>query len=82
LVTVERLFEGNLMDDPAYACATLPEIYVRAVAVVPRGAWPYGFADCYPEDTTHVKHYMSEATSEEGFLRYLEEYVVSEAVSH
>jgi len=82
LITVERLFDGNLMDDPAYACATLPEIYVSAIAVVPKGAWPYGFADSYAEDTAHIRHYMAEAKSEQGFRGYLDEFVLRGAVAH
>src|SRR6478609_2961098 len=40
IATVEKLYEGNLMDDPALSAATVPGFYVDTVAVAPRGAWP------------------------------------------
>src|SRR5204863_5572722 len=39
IVTVEKLHDGNLLDDPVLAAGTLPGFYVEAVAVVPRAAW-------------------------------------------
>ena len=44
IVTVERVHDGNLLDDPALAAGTLGGMYVDAVAVAPRGAWPLGLA--------------------------------------
>jgi glutaconate CoA-transferase subunit A len=78
LATVERLYDGNLMEDEALSCATLPNVYVTGVSVVPKGAWPYGFADEYPEDRAAMKHYLTLAATREGFQRYLAECVTRE----
>lgn len=71
LATVERLYDGNLMDDETLSCATLPSLYVTAVTVVPGGARPYGMGKDYPEDTAHVRRYIDLAQTDEGFRRYL-----------
>jgi glutaconate CoA-transferase subunit A len=82
LVTVEKLYDGNLMADPALSCATLPEVYVEAVAVAPKGAWPHGFPGLYEEDAEHIRHYLREARTAEGFRRYLDEFVLRETTAH
>ncbi|MGE0799147.1 MAG: CoA transferase subunit A [Lautropia sp.] len=76
LATVERLYDGDLMEDEALSCATLPNVYVTAVSVAPRGALPYGFGDEYREDRAAMKRYMQLAASDEGFERYLREQVL------
>src|ERR1700677_4526422 len=40
IVTVEKIYDGDLLRDPVLAAGTLPGFYVEAVAVAPRGAWP------------------------------------------
>src|SRR6478609_6581257 len=40
IATVEKIYDGKLMDDPAMSGATVPSFYVETVAVAPRGAWP------------------------------------------
>ena len=40
VVTVEKLHDGSLLDDPALAAGTLPGFYVEAIALAPSGAWP------------------------------------------
>ena len=75
LVTVERLYDGNLMEDEALSCATLPELYVDAVAVVPGGAAPYGFGDTYAEDRAVIRRYMDEARTEAGFRRWVDQHL-------
>src|SRR6476469_3660757 len=47
VVTVERLHEGNLLDDPILSAGTLPGFYVESVAIAERGAWPLGLPDHY-----------------------------------
>ncbi len=79
LATVERLYEGNLMEDEALACATLPNIYITAVTVVPRGAWPYSFGELYPEDADQIALYMKQAKTVEGFQDYLDKHVFGTA---
>ncbi len=53
VVTVEKIHDGNLFDDPVLAAGALGGFYLDAVAVEPNGAWPLGLADHYPPDTAH-----------------------------
>lgn len=75
VVTVERLHDGNLLDDPLLAAGTLAAFYVESVAVAPRGAWPLGLAGHYPADTAHLAEYARLAASADGFAQYLERHV-------
>ena len=75
VVTVERLHDGNLLDNPSLAAGTLAGFYVEAVTVAPRGAWPLPLADHYPADGAHLAEYARLAESPEGFARYLERHV-------
>ena len=76
LVTVERVVEGNLLDDERLAPGTINGVYIAAVSLAPRGAWPVGLLDEYPYDAAHVAEYAGLARSEDGFRRYLERYVL------
>jgi glutaconate CoA-transferase subunit A len=76
LVTVERMVEGNLLDDERLAPGTINGVYIAAVAIAARGAWPVGLLDEYPYDAAHVAEYAGLARSEDGFRRYLERYVL------
>jgi glutaconate CoA-transferase subunit A len=75
VVTVERIHEGNLLDDPLLAAGVLPGFYVEAVAVVKNGAWPLSLPDHYPVDVAHLAEYARLAKTAEGFARYCDEYV-------
>jgi len=75
VVTVEEIFEGNLLEDPLYAPGTLAGFYLEAVAVAPRGAWPLGLADRYPADEAHLAEYARLAATVAGFDAYLHRYV-------
>jgi glutaconate CoA-transferase subunit A len=75
VATVEKLHEGNLLDDPLLAAGTLAGFYVETFAVVPNGAWPLGLADHYPVDAAHLAEYARLAASADGFARYLEQHV-------
>jgi glutaconate CoA-transferase subunit A len=75
IVTVERIVEGNLLDDPTLAAGTLPGFYVEAVAVAPRGAWPLPLPDHYAADAAHLVEYARLAATAEGFDKYLDTYV-------
>lgn len=77
LVTVEELFEGDLMADEITAAGTLPALYVSALAQARRGAWPLGLAGCYAADAGHLEEYAELARTAEGFRRYLERYVLA-----
>jgi len=73
IATVERIVDGNLLLDEQLAPATIPAFYIGAVAVAPRGAWPMRLD--YPEDTAHLREYLTLAATEDGFRRYLERFV-------
>jgi glutaconate CoA-transferase subunit A len=75
VVTVEKLHDGNLLDDPVLAAGTLGGFYVESVAVAPRGAWPLGLADHYGADAAHLADYARLATTAEGFAAYLDRHV-------
>ena len=67
IATVEKIIDGNLLDDPVLAAGTLPGFYVEAVAVVERGAWPLGLPDHYDADAEHLALYARMAATAEGF---------------
>jgi glutaconate CoA-transferase, subunit A len=75
VVTVEKIFDRNLLDDPMTAAGTLPGFYVETIAVAKSGCWPLGLPDHYGADAAHLKEYARLAATEEGFARYLEECV-------
>jgi glutaconate CoA-transferase subunit A len=75
VVTVEKLHEGNLFDDPSLAAGALGGFYVQAIAVAPKGAWPLGLADHYGADAAHLADYARMAASSEGFAAYLDQHV-------
>ena len=75
VVTVEKIHDGNLFDDPVLAAGALGGFYLDAVAVVAKGAWPLGLADHYPPDAVHLAGYARVAATAEGFAAYLEQHV-------
>src|SRR5215468_11107864 len=78
VVTVEKLYEGNLFDDPSLAAGALGGFYVHAVALAPKGAWPLGLADHYGADAAHLADYARMAASSEGFAAYLDRHVYAQ----
>lgn len=76
LVTAERIVEGNLMEDEQLAPGVISSLYVSAVAVAERGAWPLGLLDLYPADAAHLDAYAKAARTEEGFRAYLAQHVL------
>jgi len=75
LATVEKIHDGNLMDDPLLAPGTLPGFYVDSVVVAERGAWPLPLPSRYTADTEHLALYAKMAATEQGFAEYLDKYV-------
>ncbi|MCW5748271.1 MAG: CoA synthetase [Alphaproteobacteria bacterium] len=76
LVTVEEVRDDvDLMSSEETAAGALPALYVGAVAVAPRGAWPLNLWDRYPVDEAHIRQYCEMARSPEGFQRYLADVV-------
>jgi glutaconate CoA-transferase subunit A len=75
IATVERIVDGNLLDDPTLAAGTLPGFYVEAVALAPRGAWPLPLPEHYGADVAHLAEYARLADTAEGFDKYLDMFV-------
>src|ERR1700688_3727552 len=75
VVTVEKIHNGDLLQDPLLAAGTLPGFYVEAVAVEPRGAWPLPLPDHYGVDAAHMPEYALLRATPEGFAQYLDRYV-------
>jgi len=75
LVTVERMVDGNLLEDERLAAGTISATYIEAVAVAGRGAWPAALLDEYPADAAHYAEYARLAKTEDGFRAYLDRYV-------
>lgn len=75
VVTVEKMHDGNLLDDPMLAAGTLPGFYVESIAVAERGAWPLPLPDHYAADAEHLALYARMAATAEGFAEYLDRYV-------
>jgi glutaconate CoA-transferase subunit A len=75
VVTVEKIHDGNLLDDPLLAAGTLPGFYVESIAIAERGAWPLPLHDNYAADAEHLALYVKMAASEQGFADYLDKYV-------
>lgn len=72
LVTVERVIEGSLFENETVAAGTLPALYVDAIGVAPKGAWPYGLWGEYSADTAEILRYAAAAKTEEGFATYMD----------
>lgn len=79
LVTAERIVEADLLADERLAPGVISALYVSAVAVAERGAWPLGMLDLYPADAAHLAAYAEAARSEAGFRAYLDRYVLAPA---
>ncbi|MEZ5729215.1 MAG: CoA-transferase [Burkholderiaceae bacterium] len=73
LVTVERIVEGNLLDDPERSSGVVPAMYVGGIALAPQGTAPLGFGDEYPTDGEFMTRYAANARSQEGFEALLAE---------
>jgi glutaconate CoA-transferase, subunit A len=76
LVTVEEIYDGNLMEDERYIAGAIPPLYVDSIAHVPNGAWPSGLTGRYERDMDHLRDYASAAKTDEGFQDYLERNVL------
>ncbi len=71
LVTVETIWDGNLMDDPHMRSATIPPLYIDAVALAPKGAWPLGLKGVYARDAAHLRRYVEASARPHTFDDYL-----------
>ena len=75
IATVEKIHDGNLLDDSVLAAGTLPGFYVESVAVAAHGSWPLPLPDHYAADAEHLALYARMAATAEGFAEYLDRYV-------
>jgi glutaconate CoA-transferase subunit A len=75
IVTVEKMFDGDLLADKTLAAGTLPGFYVESIAMAERGCWPLPLPEHYAWDAEHLQEYARLAATEEGFQKYLEQYV-------
>ncbi|MGG5807683.1 CoA transferase subunit A [Falsiroseomonas sp. CW058] len=57
LVTVERIEEGCFFDREEIVAGVLPALYVTALSVVPRGAWPLGLDGEYDIDAEAMRRH-------------------------
>jgi glutaconate CoA-transferase subunit A len=81
VVTVEKMHDGNLLDNPVLAAGTLPGFYVEAIAVAEHGAWPLPLPDYYGADAEHLALYAKMAATAEGFAEYIDKYVYEKQVA-
>lgn len=70
-VTVEKIIEGNLLDDEVMAAGVLPALYVDGISAVSNGAKPYGVWGEYSADSDEIARYSKAAATKEGFLDYI-----------
>jgi glutaconate CoA-transferase subunit A len=76
-VTFEERKKGDMLDDELLAPGVISSIYVTATAPAPRGAWPLGMPGLYGADAAHVSLYAKAAKTREGFLRYMDEWILT-----
>lgn len=77
IVTVEEIWDGNLLNDEQMGPGSLSSVYVSAVAHAPRGGWPLSLQRRYPEDIEHIKEYARLARTDEGFAEYMRKFVLT-----
>lgn len=75
MVTVEDVRDVDLLASEETAAGTLPAIYVESCAIAKHGAWPAGLWNIYPTDEAHYRRYAELARTDDGFARYLDEFV-------
>lgn len=72
LVTVERIVEGNFLEDERLAPGAISATYITAIAIAARGAHPAALLDEYGFDAAYVADYARAAKTEEGFRAWLD----------
>lgn len=79
LVTVERVVEGNFLEDERMASGAINATYITATAIAERGARPSALLDEYGFDGAYVNDYARAAKTEEGFRAWLDREVFGTA---
>ena len=77
IVTVERIVKGRLLDDERLAPGVIAGVYISAITIAERGAWPGGLLDEYEVDRPHIAAYAREARTDQGFADYLARHVLA-----
>ena len=80
-VTFEEIKQGSMLEDELLAPGVLSSVYVSALAPAPRGAWPLGLADLYGIDDAHLALYARAAKTQQGFRKYLDDFVFKSVVA-
>lgn len=78
LVTVERIVEERLLDDPVRAAGTIPSLYVDRICVAPGGMRPLPFlggSEPVAGDEAQLARYARAAATREGFADFLEDWL-------
>ena len=75
LVTVERLVEGNFLEDERLCPGAINATYISGIAIAERGAQPSALLDEYGFDTDYVMAYARAAKTERGFAEWCAEHV-------
>jgi len=78
LVTVERVVEGNFLEDERLAPGTINATYIEAVAIAERGAQPAALLDEYGFDADYVAAYARAAKTDAGFAEWCAEHVFAD----
>jgi glutaconate CoA-transferase subunit A len=76
VVTCDKLYEGNLLEDSLFAPGTISAEYITAVCHRPGGSWPLHGGAATPEDRAHMQSYAELAATAEGFASYLRQHVL------
>ncbi|HWT10851.1 MAG TPA: CoA transferase [Roseomonas sp.] len=79
LVTVERVVEGNFLEDERLASGAINATYITATAIAERGARPAALLDEYGFDQAYVTDYARAAKTEDGFRAWLDREVFATA---
>jgi glutaconate CoA-transferase subunit A len=79
LVTVERVVDGNFLEDERLAPGAIGAEYVDAVAIAERGAAPAALLDEYGFDTQALLAYARAARTEAGFAEWCAAHVFGQA---
>lgn len=78
LVTVERIVEERLLDDPVRAAGTIPSLYVESICAAPGGMRPLPFlGGSVPVagDDALLARYARAAATREGFDEFVAEWL-------
>jgi glutaconate CoA-transferase subunit A len=79
LVTVERVVDGNFLEDERLASGAISATYITATAIAGRGARPAALLDEYGFDAAYVADYARAARTDEGFRAWLDREVFATA---